>query len=98
MRSDFQAIIERGNGGVGFAPPDGLEVTNKAERTVCHAVCWRKTSYATDSEAGGRFVERVLTLVASTGQQGRGVLGFRIQAVQTARTGATPPSLVPAGA
>ena len=76
----------------------GVEPTNNAaERAVCHAVCWRKTSYGTDGEAGSRFVERVLTVVASCRQQGRNVLGFLVDAVQAARTGATPPSLVPAG-
>ena len=58
-----------------------------------HAVCWRKTSYGTDSETGSRFVERVLTVVATCRQQGRGVLEFLVKAV----TGAKP-SLLPAGA
>ena len=82
-----------------FARVDGVEPTNNAaERAVRHAVCWRKTSYGTDSEAGSRFVERVLTVVASCRQQGRDVLGFLREAVQAARTGTTPPSLVPTGA
>lgn len=81
-----------------FAAVAGVEPTNNAaERAVRHAVCWRKTSYGTDSEAGSRFVERVLTVVASCRQQGRDVLGFLAEAVQAARTGATPPSLIPAG-
>jgi transposase len=80
-----------------FASVEGVEPTNNAaERSVRHAVCWRKTSYGTDSEAGSRFVERVLTVVASCRQQGRKVLKFLVDAIQAARTGGTSPSLLPA--
>lgn len=82
-----------------FAAVAGVEPTNNAaERAVRHAVCWRKTSYGTDGVAGSRFVERVLTVVATCRQQGRHVLGFLTDAVQAARTGAAPPSLLPARA
>jgi transposase len=82
-----------------FARVEGVEPTNNAaERAVRHAVCWRKTSYGTDSEAGSRFVERILTVVASCRQQGRNILKFLVDAVHAARTGVTPPSLVPAEA
>ncbi len=78
-----------------FAGRGGVEPTNNAaERAVRHAVCWRKTSYGTDSERGSRFVERLLTVVATCRQQGRGVLDFLIQAL----TATTKPSLLPAGA
>jgi transposase len=76
-----------------FAGREGMEPTNNAaERAVRHAVCWRKTSYGTDSERGSRFVERMLTVVASCRQQGRSVLDFLVQAV----TGQNP-SLLPQG-
>jgi len=82
-----------------FAAIPGVEPTNNAaERALRHAVCWRKTSYGTDSEAGSRLAERVLTVVASCRQQGRDVLGYLMEAVQAARTGTTPPALVPARA
>ena len=78
-----------------FAGRGGVEPTNNAaERAVRHAVCWRKTSYGTDSERGSRFVERILTVVATCRQQGRGVLDFLIQALN----GNPKPSLLPAGA
>jgi len=81
-----------------FASVAGVEPTNNAaERASRHAVCWRKTSYGTDSAAGSRFVERVLTVVASCRQQGRDVLGFLVDAVRAARIGTAPPSLVPTG-
>ncbi len=77
-----------------FAGRDGVEPTNNAaERAVRHAVCWRKTSYGTDSERGSRFVEQVLTVVASCRQQGRSVLDFLVKAVSGQK-----PSLLPQGA
>ncbi len=79
-----------------FAAVDGVEPTNNAaERALRHAVCWRKTSYGTDSTGGSRFVERVLTVVASCRQQGRDVLAFLTDAIHAARLGAKPPSLLP---
>jgi transposase len=77
-----------------FAGRDGIEPTNNAaERAVRHAVCWRKTSFGTDSARGSRFVERMLTVVASCRQQGRGVLDFLVKAVAGQK-----PSLLPQGA
>jgi len=79
-----------------FAAVAGVEPTNNAaERALRHAVCWRKTSYGTDSLDGSRFVERVLTVVASCRQQERDVLAFLTNAFQAARAGARPPSLLP---
>ena len=37
---------------------------------------WRKTSHGTDSETGGRYVERMLTVVATCGQRSLDVLGY----------------------
>ena len=80
-----------------FASTPGVEPTNNAaERAVRHAVCWRKTSYGTDSEAGSRFVERVLTVVATCRQEERGVLDFLAEAAGALRAGTRLPSLVPA--
>ena len=79
-----------------FARVSGVEPTNNAaERALRHAVCWRKTSYGTDSEKGSRFVERVLTVVASCQQQGRNLLTFLTDAIQAARNGTPAPSLLP---
>jgi transposase len=80
-----------------FARVVGVEPTNNAaEREVRHAVCWRKTSFGTDSERGSRFVERVLTVIGSCRRQKRNVLAFLTAAVTAHRTGATPPTLLPA--
>ena len=79
-----------------FATVPGVEPTNNAaERAVRHAVCWRKTSYGTDSDRGSRFVERMLTVMASCRSQGRDVMEFLTQAI-TAHQGQTEmPSLLP---
>jgi transposase len=80
-----------------FAARAGIEPTNNAaERAVRHAVCWRKTSYGTDSPRGSRFVERALTAFASCRAQGRNILAFLTAAIAAARTGTARPSLVPA--
>jgi len=60
----------------------GVEPTNNnAERPLRRAVLWRRKSFGTQSEAGSRFVERILTTVTTSRQQGRQVLDF-LTAVQ----------------
>lgn len=45
-----------------FAEHPGAEATtNRAERALRHAVLWRKTSNGTQTDAGERFVERILS-------------------------------------
>lgn len=81
-----------------FARVVGIEPTNNAaERAIRHAVCWRKTSHGSKSESGHRFVERILTTVATCRQQGRNILAFLTTAVQAARNGDSRPSLLPVG-
>lgn len=80
-----------------FAAVDGVEPTNNAaERALRHAVCWRKMSFGTDSPGGSRFVERVLTVVATCRQQGRDVLDFLVRCCQARRQGLHSPTLLPA--
>jgi transposase len=81
-----------------FASAEGVEPTNNAaERALRQGVCWRKTSYGTDSACGSRFAERILSVVESCRQQGRDLLAFLTCAIQAARTATPPPSLIPAG-
>ena len=81
-----------------FASREGVEPTNNAaERAVRHAVFWRKTSCGTASERGSRFVERMLTVVATCRSQGRDVLDFLVESIHAHRSGGKPPSLIPAG-
>jgi transposase len=56
---------------------------------------WRKSSFGTHSEAGSRFVERIMTVVATLRQQNRPVLDYLIQADQAQLEEHTPPSLLP---
>src|SRR5205823_9688572 len=80
-----------------FARVDGVEPTNNvAERALRPAVLWRKGSFGSDSEAGSRFAERLLTVVATCRQQGRRLLDFLVAASEAASRGRPPPSLLPA--
>lgn len=79
-----------------FVRVEGIEPTNNAaERTVRHAVQWRKTSYGTDSQAGSEFVGRILSIVATCRQQGRHVLAYLTQCCEAALHGLSAPSLLP---
>ncbi len=60
------------------------------------AVLWRKGSFGSDSEAGSRFAERLLTVVASCRQQGRPLLQLLVAAGEAALQGTAGPSLMPA--
>jgi transposase len=80
-----------------FARVEGVEPTNNvAERALRPAVLWRKGSFGSDSVAGSRFAERLLTVVATCRQQGRRLLGFLVATAEAAWRGSPPPSLLPA--
>src|SRR5262249_47824419 len=52
-----------------FARMEGVEPTNNvAERALRPAVLWRKGSFGSDSKAGSRFAEELLTVVATCRQ------------------------------
>ena len=79
-----------------FIDTPGIEPTNNfGERQIRHAVVWRKGCFGTDSAAGSRFVERMLTTIASLRQQRRNVLEFIAAACSAELTGAAKPSLIP---
>jgi transposase len=79
-----------------FARVEGVEPTNNAaERAVRKPVLWRKGSFGTDSPKGSRFVERILTTVATLRAQQRNVLDYLVEACTAARRGGEPPSLLP---
>lgn len=55
-----------------FIYMEGVEPTNNAaERGLRHGVIWRKLSYGSQSEAGERFVERVMTVAMTLKLQAR---------------------------
>jgi transposase len=77
----------------------GIEPTNNAaERALRHAVLWRKSSGGTASDRGSRFVERVLSVVATCRQQGRDVLDYLTSCFEAGCRGRALPSLLPATA
>src|SRR5712692_8024689 len=79
-----------------FARVDGVEPTNNvAERALRPAVLWRKGSFGSDSAAGSRFAEWLLTVVPSCRQQGRPLLAFLLAASEAPLWGSPPPSLLP---
>jgi transposase len=76
---------------VAGVPPEN----NAAERAERHAVIWRRISGGTDSADGSRFVERMLSVVATCRQQGRNVLDYLTSCFQAQRNGHAIPSLLP---
>jgi transposase len=79
-----------------FPRRDGVEPTkNAAERGCRRAAPWRRSSQGTESAAGSRFVEQILTVVATCRQQGRDVLEYLTDCCRAYRHGELPPSLLP---
>ena len=56
-----------------FAEVEGVAPDNNAaERSLRHGVIWRKPSLGTASDAGSRFVERLISVVETCRQGERG--------------------------
>lgn len=82
-----------------FVTTQGVEPTNNAaERALRRAVVWRRRSFGTQSAAGSRFAERLLTVVTTLRQQDRPVLDYLTAAATAAQCGELPPSLLPVSA
>jgi transposase len=79
-----------------FVRHDGVEPTNNAsERALRHAVIWRKLSFGTQSAAGSRFVETMLTILETCRQQKRPVFDYLVAAIQARHHQRTTPTLLP---
>ena len=66
-----------------FLDHEDVEPTNHASgRSLPHAVIWRKLSFGTQSPAGSRFVEPLLSVIETCRRQKRNVFTFVTQAVQ----------------
>lgn len=79
-----------------FVRVEGVEPTNNAaERAIRPGVLWRKGSFGTQSAVGSRFVEAMMTVVATLKQQHRHVLDYMTAACEAALCGEPAPSLLP---
>ncbi len=75
---------------------EGVEPTNNlAERKIRPNVLWRNGSFGTQSQAGSRFAERIMTVVATLKQQHRNVLDYLTEACDAANSGRPALSLLP---
>jgi len=80
-----------------FVQVEGVEPTNNAaERAIRPGVQRRKISFGTQSEEGSRFVESMMTVVATLKQQKRDILAYLTVAHEAALRGEAAPSLLPA--
>ena len=80
-----------------FARVEGVEPTNNvAERALRPAVLWRKGSFGSDSQAGSRIAERLLTVAATCRQQRRRLLSFLVAGGEAVLQDRPPPSLLSA--
>jgi transposase len=80
-----------------FVHLEGVEPTNNAsERAIRPGVLWRKGSFGTQSAQGSRFVEAMMTVVATLKQQHRNPLDYLTAACEAALRDAAAPSLLPA--
>lgn len=79
-----------------FVRVEGVEPTNNdSERALRPAVQYRKTSFGTHSDAGSRFLERMLTVAATLKQQDRNIVDYVTEACQRALLGLPPRSILP---
>ena len=79
-----------------FVDVEGVEPTNNfAEQKIRSAVLWRHSSFGTQSDAGSRFVERILTVVGTLKQQHRNLLDYLTEACEAANQERAAPTLLP---
>jgi transposase len=91
-----QEILKRREALWTFGQVAGVEPTNNtAERAIRPGVQWRKGSFGTQSKDGSRFVESMMTVVATLKQQQRNVLDYLAAAHEAALCGELAPSLLP---
>jgi transposase len=91
-----QDILKRREALWTFVQVKDVEPTNNtAERSIRPGVLWRKGSFGTQSAAGSRFVESMMTVVATLKQQQRSVWEYLTTACDAALRGDPAPSLLP---
>ena len=81
-----------------FLDHPGLEPTNnRAERSLRHAVIWRKLSHGTQSASGSRFVETLLSIIETCRQQQRDAIDFIAAAIDAHALVRPAPKLLTGG-
>ena len=79
-----------------FAFVENCEPTNnRAESGLRRGVIWEKTSFGARSDAGCRFVERILTIAGTARRRGIAVLEWLTNAIQARLDGHRAPPFVP---
>jgi transposase len=79
-----------------FARTPGLQPTNNlAERMLRGAVIWRKKSFGSASQAGCRYVERMLSVIETLRLRGQAPLAYLAGAVAAYRKGEATPAIAP---
>src|SRR5690349_18269694 len=79
-----------------FVREERVEPTNTAaEQALRPAVLWRKGCFGAHSDAGNRFVERILTVSATCRKQQRHLLTFVTGAIEAQWAGRPAPALLP---
>ena len=81
-----------------FVQVKGVEPTNNTSESDPPRCTLRKGSFGTQSAEGSRFVESLMTVVATLKQQQRSVLEYLTTACEAALRGEKAPSLLPASA
>lgn len=81
-----------------FVDVEGVQPTNNlGEQKIRPGVLWRKSSFGTQSKAGSRFVERILTVATTLKQQKRNLLEYLTETCEATNYGRPVPSILPAG-
>ncbi len=99
VASKCKSILKSKDAFFTFATQADVEPTNnRSERALRHGVLYRKSSLGTQSSAGSRYVERVLTVVHTLKAQARNLFDYLIAAATAHLYGYSAPSLLPAPA
>lgn len=75
--------------------PDIEPTNNLAERLIRTIAIWRKTSFGTQSKSGSKYMERIMSVVATCKLQKRNILDYLTLAVTSFVTKSSFPSLLP---
>ena len=97
-RNLAKRLEAHGEGYFRFLTTPGVGPTNNlAEQAIRFVVIDRLITQGTRSEAGNRWCERIWTVIATCGQQGRSVFAYLEAAVGAWFEGTEAPSLLPGG-